>query len=213
MRLIVIFLFFLLVGFGSIFVYAYSQHKQNILFNSNSTITTKFSLQNAPEDSLKGIIASMSGIVNWQPRTATQAIRLHSPRKIQQGEELGTGKNSGASMVIQNAEEIIESSNSYINFIQMLPINIVIAQSAGTVFYGGTGASSMTVRTLDLITSIDRALAIISFDKSGSTVTVKVQKGSVTEGYIDSDGDSATVTVAAGQQFVFDDTTQTGTVQ
>jgi hypothetical protein len=212
MKWFFIFILFFIVGVGLVIGYTYWNH-QNPFNVLPSPITTKFSLENAPEDSLKGTIASMSGTVNWQSRTAGHSVRLQSPRMIQQGEELSTGKNSIVRVVVQKAEEIIEFPDSHITFIQMLPINVVISQDAGSVFYENTGLSAMTVKTLDLVTSVNRAWVTISLDQSTDTVTVTPQKESVTEGYLDSEGNSNTVIIKAGQQFVFDDTTQTGSVE
>lgn len=213
MKWILIFIFFFIVGCGLVIGYAYQSHKQIFFTVLNSPITTKFSLENAPEDSLKGTIASMSGTVNWQSRTAKTFVQLKSPRLIQQGEELSTGRSGKAGVLIQKAAAIILSPNSDVNFIQMLPINLVMEQDKGTVIYQDAGQSAMSVKTLDLITAVNRAWAVISVDSKTQTVTVIAQKSSITEGYVDSQGNSNVVTVNAGQKFVFDDTTQEGTVE
>jgi hypothetical protein len=213
MKSLLIFIIFLLFGLGIVFGYAYYTHQQNVLLNTNTAITTKFSLENAPAESLKGKISSMSGTVIWLSRTAKKPVKLLSPRTIQQGEELITGKNGEATVVVNNSAAVGMSPNSDINFIQLLPINFVMAQDKGTVIFQSTGQNALTVRTLDLITSVNNAWAVISVDPKAKTVTVTVQRGSVTEAYEDSGDNSNVVTVNSGSEFVFDDNALQGTVE
>jgi len=212
MKSIAIFFLFLLAGFGIVTGHVYIQ-QQNPLFNPNSTITTKFSLANAPGESLKGKIATMSGTVIWLSRVAKEPVKLTSLRTIQQGEELTTGKNSKAGILINNSAAVILSANSDVSFVQMLPINLVMSQDKGTIIYQDTGQNALSVQTSGLLTAINRAWAVISVNSKTETVTVTVQKGSVTEGYENSQNNSNVVTLNAGSKFVFDDTKQEGTVE
>lgn len=213
MKRILLFILFFLIGCFSVIGYAYIYQQKAFFSPSTPKITTKFSLANAPSESLKGNIASMSGTVNWLSRTASSSVRIEKPQTIQQGEELTTGKNGNAAVVIQNAEAIILSPNTDINFIQLLPINLVLEQNSGTVTYQNTGQNALSVDTQNLITGIDRGTAEIVIDKKTNSITVTVEKGVVTEGYEDSSDTSNVVSVAAGQQFIFDDTALAGTVE
>lgn len=47
---------------------------------------TQFNPGTAPNDSLKGNIATFSGTVKWQSRIATEAAQINLPVPIQQGE-------------------------------------------------------------------------------------------------------------------------------
>ena len=88
-----------------------------------------------------------------------------------------------------------------------------MSQDNGTITYQNTGQNALSVQTLDLLTAISRAWAVISVDSKAKAVTVIVLKGSVTEGYEDSQNNSNVVTVNAGSKFVFDDNTLQGTIQ
>ncbi len=213
MKSIVIFLLFLIVGLLATAGYKYWSYNQHVSTLSNSELTTKFSLNNAPTNSLKGKIASMSGTVNWLSRVAKKPVQLRFPRSVQQGEELGTAKNGSAAIVIQNAEAILLSPNSHVNFIQLLPINLVIAQDKGMVVYQNTGQSAMSIDTLDLITTVNKGGAKILVDPITNRVTVMVQKGSATVGYEDFQNNSNVITVGVGKEFVFDDSTRTGVIE
>ena len=50
-------------------------------------------------------------------------------------------------------------------------------------------------------------------DQKTNAITVTVDKGLVTEGYLDANGNSNVINVNAGQQFVFDEIALTGTVE
>src|SRR3989338_9045587 len=69
--------------------------------------TTKFSLEQAPSDSIRGQITGMSGEIWWQSRTATEPARLPA-RQAQLTEEI----------TIQQGETLIasESGNITVNF-------------------------------------------------------------------------------------------------
>src|SRR5579863_6283243 len=125
MKSVFIFLLFLIVGFGLIVGYAYWNHQQDDLFVPNSALTTKFSLTNAPVNSLKGNIITMSGMVTWLSRVAKNPVQLSVSRMIQQGEELGTGKDGNATVVIQNNSTLTLLPNSDVNFIQLLSEDLV----------------------------------------------------------------------------------------
>jgi hypothetical protein len=212
MKSLIIFSISLVVGFLLVTGYAYWNHQRTFALVPTPVITTKFSLANAPQDSLKGEIASVSGSVNWLSRVAKKPVLLTSKHSIQQGEELGTGKNGNAIVTIQHTTAVLLSANSHINFIQILPINMVIAQDKGSVIYENVGSNALTVNTLDLITAINRSWVQISVDPVAKSVTVTVQKGSITVGYEDLQNTSNVVTVDAGKEFVFDDTSRIGTV-
>ena len=216
MKRISVFVVSLLVGFVAIVGFAYATHEQHIIAASNvsnSPLTTKFSLVNAPSNSLKGKIASMSGSVLWLSRTARKPVQLHSSQAIQQGEEITTGKNGTASIVIKNTNEFILSENAHVNFIQMLPINLVIAQDKGSILYENAGDTALTVKALDLIATVNRAWVNVTVDNDAETVTVYVQKGTMTIGYEDSKNTSQVVTLNTGQELVFDDSTRTEEVE
>lgn len=199
MKNFIYFLLFLVTGFAvsaCFFFFIYSKYLPD---NQNIEISTKFSLINAPEESLKANIATMSGTVYWLSRTAKKPIKLISPRKIQQGEELYTGNKSFVGITINKLEAIYLVSNSNINFIQMLPINEVILQDKGTISYDNFSQNALSVVTQSLITSINNGAATISINPASNSVTVTVQKGALTDGYIDSEENSDALNIQAGQ--------------
>lgn len=213
MKYLSIFILFLVIGFSITAIYRYFNFQQNLLNYQTLGITTKYSLINAPEESFKGNIASMSGTILWFSRIAKKPIRLTSPRSIQQGEELITGNKSNAEILINDSVEVTLNSNSDVNFIQTLPINIVLLQNKGTVLYQNLGQHALSVDTLDLISAINSASTKITVNPSAKIVTVSVQKGTITEGYEDLQDNSNVNIVQAGQTFQFNDDTKEVTLQ
>lgn len=208
-KLIGSFIVVFLIGFVIVFGYSYKNQQQ--LSYSNMPLTTKFSLDKAPSESLQGEVASISGKVNWLSRIAVKPVSIKSSRRIQQGEELSTSNNGHAIVRIQKDALITLSPNSHINFIQLLPINFVFAQDKGSISYQSDG-QAVSVISHGLDTAISRGWAIIVVDPVDDTVTISVTRGFVTVGYEDEQNNSNVVTVNAGQQFNFDYTTKTGSI-
>jgi len=208
-----IFLLFLLIGISGVGGYRYiiDQQKGSKLIVV-PTVTTKFSLSNAPSDSLKGTIASMSGIVKWQSRVATKPVKITSPRIIQQGESLSTGKNGKTIVIIKNDSLLSLAPNTDISFIQLLPVNFVLEQNNGVVTYQNNYHVPISVRSFNLISIISGGSMQISVNEKDKTTTITVMKGIVREGYEDVDNNSTVVTVNAGEIFSFDDTTRSARV-
>ena len=212
MKTVLLFLVSLFAGFTIISVYTYWHGQQlgNIIKPSN-VVKTDFSLKNAPQKTLKGNVASTSGTVKWLSRVAAKSVQIHAPHKVQQGESLSTGKNSEAVVTINNAAAISILSNTDVNFIQLLPINVVLEQNDGSVTYQNTIQVPISVRSFNLVTVLTQGVATIAADKRSKTVIVTILKGVAREGYQDTQSESNIVTLTAGEQFVFDDTTREGT--
>ena len=213
MKAVLIFLVFFLFGIALVLSYRYWNQQMPIFTNPKPAITTKFSLEKAPRESLQGNIATMSGTVAWLSRTAAKPEQLKKPRLIQQGEELSTGANGNAVIFIKNDTLVQVSPNTHISIIQLLPQNFVFDQDKGMVRYQNTWQVPVSVKSYDVITMITKGIVTIAVDQKKKTVSVVVEKGTVREGFEDSQNNSTVVTVEAGQTFLFDETTKIGTLQ
>src|SRR5258708_40366052 len=97
LRLILIFVFFVLIGIISVIFYkllAKSPGKQitNIIQN---VVKPTYSVENAPSESMHGTITKMSGNIKWESRVATEAAAITTSPVLQQGEEINTGEEIG----------------------------------------------------------------------------------------------------------------------
>lgn len=210
MKPFLLFFVFFLIGVAILLSYQYWKTQQ---FPLGFSITSKYSLQKAPSDSLQGTIASMSGTVDWLSRTANKTIQLRTPRAIQQGEEISTGVNGNVVVRIQNEASLLLYPNTHVSIIQLLPQNLVFVQDKGSVHYENTLQVPVSVKSLDLVTIITNGFVTLTVDPKKQTVSVTVEKGIVREGYKDLQNTSNVVTVNPGQTFLFDETNRIGTIQ
>ena len=213
MKRVLFFLLFLIIGFGITTFIMYSQQQQVKKQVEQQAKKTGFSLERAPSDSLRGTIASLSGSVQWQSRVATQPAELKTPRTIQQGEELWTGKDGSISVQLSNGHSITLFPNSHVNFIQTLPSSIVLKQDAGSITYQANGKSSLSVTSLNLLTTMTDGKMTIMVNKTQDGVSTTVLQGKATEAYNDANNTTSVSDVLAGQTFGFDDTVPQGAIQ
>lgn len=201
-----VFLFFLSFVVGVIIMLAYGFTKlpqKNLQTKSVLSVTTKFSFQNAPMNTLIGNISSMSGTVEWESRTATQPAILNAPRQIQQGEEIITQDSGRAVVRFVDVFSAAISSKTDLNFIQTLPADIVINQTRGTAEYTKTGNIPLSIRSFDLLININNGDTTITSDTKKRVITVSINSGSITVAYNDLQNISKVITVTEGKQFVF----------
>jgi hypothetical protein len=170
-------------------------------------ITSAFSLENAPSESLRGQISAMTGEIDWTNRVATEASKLSSPVTIQQGEELSTGVKSGLSLVFPEVCSVKFSQNTDIQIIQTLPANIFFAQISGTGEYTKTGSDPVSVRVLNLLANVDGD-TVISINQLKPIITLTVKSGTATVAYNDLNYVSHEVTVPKGKTLTFNSGTR-----
>jgi len=215
MKTVLIFLLFFFVGSAIVMGYHYwaSFNNFNFNFNSKPAITTKFSLANAPSDSLRGEITSFSGTVDWFSRTAAKPVVITSVRSLQQGEKVSTGSNGKAQIIIQNDAAVSLSSDTDVSIIQLLPQNFVFLQDKGSVVYQNTQNAPVNVRSFGLVSIFTNSTVAYSVNPEEQTITAIVKKGTMQAAYEDSQNNSQVMTAQAGQTIQFDETTNEGTVQ
>jgi hypothetical protein len=207
------------VGFAATvaFLNYKTENIQNVIIvtpksEASNQITSSFSLENAPSESLKGIISTMSGEIDWTDRVATEASKIPSPVTIQQGEELSTGVKSSLSLVFPEVCTVKFSQSTDIQIIQTLPANIVFAQISGTGEYTKTDSEPTSVKALNLLANIDGD-AVITINQLKPVVTLTVKSGTATVAYNDLKYVSHEVTISAGHTYTFNSGTRRGVVK
>lgn len=172
-----------------------------------SKTESKFSLENAPSESLKGEIASLKE-VDWQSRTATQASPLTTLGAVQQGEKFITKENGQLSLVFANAGEANFKEKTEVEIIQTLPAGIVFAQTAGRATYKKTGGYPISVRAKSLLLEINGE-STVTIDLEKQNANLLVVSGETIVAYNDRSYTSQVATVKAGQSLIFDYGTKT----
>lgn len=210
MRPTLLFLLFCVVGL--VLAHFLFQFKSGAI-EKNKEILQKeiFSIEDAPSETLRGEITTLSGEVFWQSRIATQAAPLKKPRTIQQGEELRTGKDGTVSLSFANGPTLTLFPNTHINVIQTLPNSIVLLQDEGSVTY--QIAKSVSVLNLDLLTVMKEGEMTITIGPEGEDVQTKILKGQATIAHNDAEKVTTVTPISAGQTFIFDQVASVGRVQ
>lgn len=174
---------------------------------------SSFSLENAPSESLKGQISTMSGEILWQSRISTEEAQISSPQLIQQGEKLETGKKSTLVLNYAGVVNITFSPETAIDIIQTLPSNLVFSQDSGNAEYKNLGSSSVvSVRALSLLVQNGGDINV-SIDPQSPIVTLVVKSGTATVAYNSLGFVSHEFTLSAGRTYTFNDRTRIGVLR
>jgi len=174
---------------------------------------TLFSIADAPGQSLSGEIASMSGNVGWQSRTADYATLINSPVKVQQGEAISTYQNGETTVNFPGIGNMTLSPNTQVNFIQTLPANFVVEQKQGISAYIKNGNIPISVRALDLLINFEEGNYAVSVDKDSTNIIVTVNSGSIIVAFNDTNNNTNIVTVKEGEQYLFNNNTKLGRIK
>lgn len=215
MRTVIIFLISITIGIALIYSLK-TGVRQTTYVRSPYPIPISFSLDKAPSESIKGTIASLSGNVGWQSRTATETAQITKPQEIQQGEAIETKDNGKMTLQFENVFTSYLSQNTFLNIVQTLPTQFVIDQSKGKTDFEKLGQIPLTIRSYSLLIAIndsDGDVEIETNEKRG-IITTSVKKGSITVAYNDSKQETTRVlTIDEGNQYIFNNDTKKGNVK
>lgn len=172
--------------------------------------TTKFSLEKAPEESLKGKIIDKNGEILWQSRTATETSKLVNDVEIQQGEILETGKNGGNEINFYELATLQLFENSKAEIVQTLPVNLVFRQYKGKISYEVLGQSPISVRCINMLVNLTQGSVEIDVDEESEEVSVLIKNGEGTAAYNSSEFESKVWDLKTGDVFVYDSNERKG---
>lgn len=171
---------------------------------------TQFSISHAPTDALIGNLATLSGQVLWESRTASTPSAITKVQPIQQGELLQTKDKGVFTLSFQNVLLATASAKGAINIIQTLPANMVLQQQDGKISYEVLGTKiPVSIRAIDLLINLTSGKSSIEVDNKKSQVTIDVLSGSITLAYTDTNNTSVVKKFSAGQEISFNNNTKT----
>lgn len=196
--------FSLYFSLGLFLIFSYKRVIQTVTSQQLKTpiSSSSFSLENAPSESLRATIVSLSGDVSWQSRTATQPAEIFKPIQIQQGEKIVTKENGRAKIVFSGKAEIILNPKTEIDFIQTLPGNILIEQVSGFAEYNAL-TDALNVRSQGLLIKISTGNVSMSVSESEPYLTADVKTGSITAGYNDLNYITKVSEANAGERLIY----------
>jgi hypothetical protein len=202
-------LFFFAFIFGLILAFGYSYWKTNkvSIAPTRKSIEkiSSFSIGEAPKNSVKGTIESMSGVVRWESRIATAPSEIIKPVIISQGETLETDKDGEATITFKNLALVTLSSESKLSIIQTLPANFVFDQKNGSVSYEKLGETPIFIRALHMLTKINSGKLILSIDKETNEITINIKRGSAQIGFNDINNVSTVKDIREGEKLIYND--------
>ncbi len=166
---------------------------------------TNFSIDQAPKDAIRGEIATYSGTVNFQSRTATEPARLTGIVPIQQGESLVTGDDGSISVNFPSFGSVTLGLKSGIDVIQTLPVDFVFNQASGSGVYQNTGSSPFSIRGLHLLVTLASGSATVAVDQKTHLVTVLSKTSPLTLAFNDNQYISHVLNLVIGVKYTFDD--------
>lgn len=213
MKKLLIFLVFLFIGIilgSTCYIWKNNQTNDDI---ERVKKEPRFSVDEAPKNSEKGTIQTMTGTIKWQSRIATEASQIIQPVPIQQGDELISGEDGSAVVNYLSGLTISLSPDSHISVVQTLPTNFVFNQINGTIEYQKDSPISLGVRSLHLLAQIDNGSVQIVTDEKAMTVEITVKRGSVRIAFNDLENISNVVSLSQGDRYLFDDEKRRGNIE
>lgn len=212
MNKILFFLFALIIGFiavGAYFRFA-NVAPNDIVQIKIPFVGSQFSLENAPSESLKGKIISMTGKVNWESRIATEEAELSKDTTLQQGEQIDTKEDGNITVQFGDKASVIISPKTQIDIIQTLKEDVVFSQASGSAVYKKTGDYPVSVRVKHILVENGGQVSVSMDEVNPSLITISADSGSSTLAFNDQDYMSNKVILTERQKYLFNDDTRQG---
>jgi hypothetical protein len=207
-----LFLFLVFFLFGIVIVVSYkllAKSPGKPITNIVKTISKpEFSIAEAPSESIKGKITSMTGGVQWQSRTANEFSETNSQISLQQGEAIQTEETGNVAAEFPNAASIIVNPKTEIDFIQTLPSSILFNIASGSAEIKKLSDKPISERAMHLLIKQNDGEVEIAIDKDKSIVNLHVVSGSITVSYNDLSLNSSVTNFKDGQNVSFNDLTR-----
>lgn len=173
-------------------------------------LPSQFSLENAPTDSIRGTIATMSGEIYYQARTATGAAKLNQAIPVQQGETWIASDSGNLTINFAPAATVALFPQTKLEVIQTLPLNLVFNQTEGVGQYNAVGVNPVTIRGFNLIINLDSGLLVVDTNPETGTVILDLKTGSARVAYNSPEFDSKIWQLEPGDVFEYDSSLRQG---
>lgn len=210
LTLLIVFLFLGIVVGGGVFIW---NHKAEDLKRIEKITEPPFTIEHPPNNSERGMIRSMKGLVKWESRVATEASQITMPVPIMQAEKLETGDDSEVAIHFESGLDISLSQNAQIEFTQTHLYNFVFNQLKGSIEYQKSSSIPLGVRTRRLLTTVDKGDVIIVLDDATGNVEVIIKKGSAKVAFNNSENISTVMNIKEGETLKFDHEAHEGTIK
>lgn len=200
-----LFFAFLVAGAAAAVMYLKTPPPATELVSPNLRVISYDALR-PPEQSLKGQVTSLSGDVFWRSRAATATAKIVLPQPIQQGESIKTGVDGSADIIFPFLVSMTVHPKTELEFVQTLPLNVVVAQKSGTArFYDKSSSIPLSVRALHLLIDQSAGDLLVSVDPRQRLVNLDIGEGEATAAFNNTQNISQVIKLRAGRSYTFDD--------
>lgn len=165
---------------------------------------TAFSMEQAPQLSLRGTLSDITGQPFWFSRTATEPASLLPSQTIQQGERILASESGTLTVTFGDAASLTIFPKADIEIIQTLPVNLVFGQRAGDAEYRATGVSPVSFRSYQALFTMQEGRVRVSIDPDTRTVGITVYEGAGKLVFNSVEFVTQMLTVQAGEQVLYD---------
>jgi hypothetical protein len=218
MKSFILIFLFILIGAAISLLYFTKIANNKIYTSINTSLspsikpTSEFNIDKAPPFSLKGRVISLDGKVDWLSRSASASSNLIISQVLQQGESVFTGDNSEVTIQFDKVN-IALNSNTQINIIQTLPVNILIEQVGGTADFSNYSSYPLTVRIKRFLIKMDEGKFISLVNEENNQIIVKPTEGLIQVAYVNINGITKTIKVSKGNLFQYNYVLKRGVLQ
>ncbi len=207
-----IWLYLLGVGIGIVLSQGYFIILQKPISSIPTSIPTQiltktpkytFSIGAPPSESLIGEVASKSGTLLLESRTATMPAEMKEVNKVMQGERIITDASSSAHLLFKKFGSIEMSEYSDISLIQTLPVDFVVLQRKGQIRYIVNNETPLSIRMRSAIITMKSGKIEVKMADGDSIILISPQDGDARIGFNDLDIVSQVFTLRSGEVYEY----------
>ena len=180
------------------------QLRREVFTPQKSTFTFK-----PPEQAIKGKVRSVNGDVRKQSRDSDKLEKIDVPQPVLQGDKIVTRKNAAVTIQFDDIGIVNINSDSTVNIISLLPASFLIQQTSGDVTYESVSNKPLSIRSLHALFTIQSGRATVESDREKGELIISVASGKGKLAMIDTENETHTWDIKAGQKAVIDDEART----
>lgn len=170
-------------------------------FTPETSVTTL----TPPTQSLQGIILSQRGVVKKLGRGQTEFAPIDATKPILQGEIVITENYARANIRIGTIGAVILDASSEVDFVNLIPENLVIHQKEGNIQYDTT--QPLSVRSLHMLLTLFKGSGRVT--ARNGLISVTISDGEARLAMVDNDNNTHVWSLTEGQTAMVNDEKQT----
>ena len=215
MRLVLVLLFFAIIGFwGALYVKGISptssipetnvKGAQDSVISQPITPSPLITLQ-PPRQAIQGTFSNIEGEVNVFKRNEVSSRQVTEDDTVLDAETVGTGEDSSAVITFKDVGAIKMLPSSAMTFVSTLRNSFLVEQTSGSALYAhNQNQGDISIRSLGVLISLQNSTVQVDTDIDYGVVTVTPEKGTATIALLDAAYNTQVITVESGEYAVVD---------